>query len=289
MAIFRKIHVSFWKDPFVRKLKPDMKLFYLYLMTNSNTKQCGIYEIDFDTISHETGMQSEEVKIHIDYLERAGKIIYNIQTEEVAIKNWNKYNDATSPKVKACINNELKNVKDADLLLFMNYDVPVGLKHNPNYRISDKLRTEIFNRDNNKCSKCDSVDNLTTDHIIPRSIGGKSIKENLRCLCQSCNSKRPLLGDELIDEVILSGYNFHALCILQGITPYGYSIGRQSQEEKEQDKEEEENNKYNTIVKIEEKNQKKINGKSNQQINGNNPQGTEVRYKGIIPELQKNQ
>mgnify|MGYP000070582566 CR=1 FL=1 len=45
MAIFRKIHVSFWKDEFIESLTPEQKFFYLYLMTNDRTTQCGIYEI----------------------------------------------------------------------------------------------------------------------------------------------------------------------------------------------------------------------------------------------------
>ena len=45
MAIFRKIHTSFWSDPFIQDLDNDHRLFYLYLLTNERTKQCGIYEI----------------------------------------------------------------------------------------------------------------------------------------------------------------------------------------------------------------------------------------------------
>ncbi len=112
MAIFRKIHVSFWKDPFVKKLSPDKKLFYLYLMTNSNTKQCGIYEIDLDTIVHETGYSIDTVSVLLEYFIKADKILYSQETEEIAIKNWLKYNDSTSPKVKSCVEKELKLVKN---------------------------------------------------------------------------------------------------------------------------------------------------------------------------------
>lgn len=119
MAIFRKIHVSFWKDLFVKKLTPEQKYFYLYLMTNSNTTQCGIYEIDFGMISYETGYNTETIQKLILFFESKGKIKYSTSTEEIAIKNWNKYNDSTSPKVKACVSKELKTVKNRVLIQYL--------------------------------------------------------------------------------------------------------------------------------------------------------------------------
>lgn len=103
----------------MRKLTPEQKYFYLYLMTNENTKQCGIYEIDKGTISHETGYNVETVNKLIKFFQASGKIKYSDKTEEIAIKNWLKYNDSTSPKVKSCINNELKQVKDTVLIQYI--------------------------------------------------------------------------------------------------------------------------------------------------------------------------
>ena len=119
MAIFRKVHVSFWRDPFVRKLTGDQRLFYLYLMTNPNTTQCGIYEIDFDTVSFELGYSIDTVSILFKYFEKADKIKYSTKTQEVALKNWKKYNGSGSPKVQACISGELKKVKDTVLIQYL--------------------------------------------------------------------------------------------------------------------------------------------------------------------------
>ena len=41
MAIFRTLQISFWQDEFVLELTPEEKFFYLYLMTNSKSTQCG--------------------------------------------------------------------------------------------------------------------------------------------------------------------------------------------------------------------------------------------------------
>jgi 5-methylcytosine-specific restriction endonuclease McrA len=38
------------------------------------------------------------------------------------------------------------------------------------------------------CDCCGYHLNLTIDHIVPKSSGGKSNKENLRILCKPCNN-----------------------------------------------------------------------------------------------------
>lgn len=41
-----------------------------------------------------------------------------------------------------------------------------------------------------KCNYCNSTNDLTIDHIMPLSKEGKHIRENLQCLCSSCNLKK---------------------------------------------------------------------------------------------------
>jgi hypothetical protein len=119
MAVFRKVHCSFWRDPFVIRLTPEQKYFYLYLMTNPSTKQCGIYEADTYTISHETGYNEATVKKLITFFESKGKVKFSEKTNEIALKNWSKYNDSNSPLVKKCIENELKSVKNRVLIQYV--------------------------------------------------------------------------------------------------------------------------------------------------------------------------
>lgn len=120
MAIFRKIHTSFWSDSFTSELERDKKLFYLYLLTNDRTTQCGIYEITKKQISYDLGYSIDTVSKFIKEFEKLGKIKYNDNTKEVAIKNWLKYNGSTSPKVQSCINKELKFVKDTLLIQYLS-------------------------------------------------------------------------------------------------------------------------------------------------------------------------
>jgi len=116
MAIFRKLHTSFWSDSFVEELDKDQKLFYLYLLTNERTNQCGVYEITKKQISYDLGYSIDRVSILLDYFISKGRIRYNEQTKELAIAKWLKYNNSTSPKVQSCINKGFTLVKDTLLI-----------------------------------------------------------------------------------------------------------------------------------------------------------------------------
>lgn len=51
-------------------------------------------------------------------------------------------------------------------------------------------RKRIYKRDNNECVYCGSQRNLTIDHVIPRSRGGKNSWTNLVTCCRTCNLKK---------------------------------------------------------------------------------------------------
>lgn len=119
MATFRKVHTKFWSDPFIQNLSPEKKFFYLYLLTNESTRQCGIYEITKTRISFDTGYTIETVSILINYFVELGKIKFNETTNEIGIKNWVYYNDSKSPKVQSCVNEELKKVKDKEMIQYL--------------------------------------------------------------------------------------------------------------------------------------------------------------------------
>lgn len=40
---------------------------------------------------------------------------------------------------------------------------------------------------NYECAYCGSTDNLTLDHIVPRSLGGQDVSKNIVCACHECN------------------------------------------------------------------------------------------------------
>jgi 5-methylcytosine-specific restriction endonuclease McrA len=54
-------------------------------------------------------------------------------------------------------------------------------------------RINIFRRDGDSCQYCRGRfprSELTIDHIVPRSLGGKSTWENVVCCCMDCNRKK---------------------------------------------------------------------------------------------------
>ncbi len=64
----------------------------------------------------ETGYNQETaeklLKRFVDY----GKILYNVKTREIGIINWLKFNPMESPKVRTCVEKELKEVKDKTMI-----------------------------------------------------------------------------------------------------------------------------------------------------------------------------
>lgn len=105
------------------------------------------------------------------------------------------------------------NVKKSLLLLFLNkaelihenplkrirtidneFQYPLVIRLRRYARIPYKnivlSRKNILKRDANTCQYCGSTDDLTIDHIIPKSRGGADSWENLVAACNKCNHKK---------------------------------------------------------------------------------------------------
>lgn len=65
------------------------------------------------------------------------------------------------------------------------------------YKKVSLSRANIFRRDDHICQYCGSRYNLTIDHVLPRSKGGKDSWENLVTACQACNARK---GDMTPEE-----------------------------------------------------------------------------------------
>ena len=63
---------------------------------------------------------------------------------------------------------------------------------NPNF-----TRFNVFLRDKFSCQYCGSKSELTFDHLLPRSKGGKTNWNNVVTACSSCNVKK---GGDLINQ-----------------------------------------------------------------------------------------
>lgn len=58
------------------------------------------------------------------------------------------------------------------------------------YRKLAPTKNNIFRRDGFECGYCLSKDDLTLDHIIPRSRGGRDSWDNLVTCCKRCNNDK---------------------------------------------------------------------------------------------------
>ena len=58
------------------------------------------------------------------------------------------------------------------------------------WKIPPVSRKEILRRDEHQCQYCGNRKQLTIDHVIPRSRGGKHIWNNVVIACATCNRKK---------------------------------------------------------------------------------------------------
>ena len=81
MAVYRQVYITFWQDEFILELTPEEKYFYLYLMTNSKTSQCGIYQLPIKVMEMELGYNRDTIIKLIEIFEHYGKIAYDESTK----------------------------------------------------------------------------------------------------------------------------------------------------------------------------------------------------------------
>lgn len=92
-------------------------------------------------MSFDTGYNIDTVSKLLEFFISSEKIQFSEQKNELAIKNWNKYNGSTSPTVVSHVVQELTLIKDTSLIeyVYPNGTVPI-LDHNKNQNKKKKKK-----------------------------------------------------------------------------------------------------------------------------------------------------
>jgi len=67
------------------------------------------------------------------------------------------------------------------------------MKGRRDFRVFKPSKANIFNRDDGRCCYCEkelTFQEATLDHVLAKSLGGKSTEENLVLSCAPCNLKK---------------------------------------------------------------------------------------------------
>lgn len=115
------------------------------------------------------------------------------------------------PESFKLVNPELDIAKPSIIRIFKYVNVPftkVALS-----------RENIYKRDNYECIYCgaDNKKNLTIDHVIPKSKGGKDSWDNLVTSCKKCNGEKSDLTLEEFGKVIPKPIRPHYLMLMKKV------------------------------------------------------------------------
>jgi len=82
----------------------------------------------------------------------------------------------------------------------------IGIDDSKRHSIPTSVKREVWQRDQGRCTNCNSQENLEYDHIIPVSKGGANTTRNIQLLCEKCN--RTKLSKRLPSETKISKWAF---------------------------------------------------------------------------------
>ena len=132
---YKQIHDTFWTDPKIRSLKPDEKLLFLYLISNSHSNYSGIYYLPKSLIAEETTLSNRGINRGMDTLSIGGFIKYDVELKIVWILKMLKFqsNDfKIGEKQMIGIINQLKRLHNSILIKdFLEYykDLKIDYKY----------------------------------------------------------------------------------------------------------------------------------------------------------------
>lgn len=171
----RNIKPGFFKNEVLAELKPAARLLFIGLWTLAD-REGRLEDRPLRIKAEIFPYDAIDVKPFLESLSAAGFIIqYKVAGRAcIQINNFCKHQ-----------NPHYKEVPSAIPPPAGHEDSPVVVGGAP-----ESLRLEILKRDGNKCKNCGATEDLTLDHINPRSLGGTNDESNLQTLCRRCNASK---------------------------------------------------------------------------------------------------
>jgi len=156
MNVSRNIQSAFWNDEKVAEFGTEDKLFFLYLLTNANTKQVGVYKVSPRQMSYESGLAPEVIETLMKRFESEYKLIqYDASSREICILNWGKFNFKKGGKpVEDLIKKELREVTRLDFAEIVARKIP---SEKVRMAVLNAIENELTNRPTNRGTNREEV------------------------------------------------------------------------------------------------------------------------------------
>ena len=173
--------------------------------TTVTTEKVGIFNVNY-RFSVAKGRRSYSSEIAVGRLEALSHQNQPIEVLRVPARGWTWWlfggefywtNEAYTPEEIRALIHEAVRKKERRIQRAMSI-VNGGDKWNPDTSresVPDEVKVLVWQRDQGKCVKCGSQENLEYDHIIPVSKGGSNTARNIQILCETCNRSK---GDSLV-------------------------------------------------------------------------------------------
>lgn len=207
MGVYRSVQVNFWQDEFVLDLTPEERYFYMYLLTCSKTRQCGIYPLPLRLVEMETGYNRETVEKLLQRFIAYGKILFDAKTKELYILNWLRYNPITNTNIEKCVLRELKTVKNKELVhMFLQrcleeeLNIPLLLEHfGMPVEASDMIPQEVVQ----ECAVNEVEEEIEVEEVNPGSSVYTFYEQNFGSLSSYAAKELSEWITDLSEELVL--------------------------------------------------------------------------------------
>lgn len=104
MAKYRSLHTKLWTNPAFEGFAVSTKIVFVYLLTNANRSESGIYNITRGLIAYQCGISVDDVTASLDALGAAGMVRYDVETSTVWVVNAAKHQALNGNCVKSIAN-----------------------------------------------------------------------------------------------------------------------------------------------------------------------------------------